>query len=137
MTQTQDQKSRKRSHTFNSLPGLKARKIGTVAVLGGGLMGSGIATALAMSGIQVILKEINQKFLDVSLPTSRQGAHKHQTQRACVYVTIVNAEKTVLMTVQHRVATQNPFFLGGGGGGGWGQHIWQHDSTRSSSCGGI
>lgn len=46
--------------------GLKANKIGTVAVLGGGLMGSGIATALAMSGVQVILKEINQKFLDVS-----------------------------------------------------------------------
>ncbi|MEW5306749.1 MAG: hypothetical protein WDW36_009191 [Sanguina aurantia] len=44
--------------------GLKANKIGTVAVLGGGLMGSGIATALAMSGVQVILKEINQKFLD-------------------------------------------------------------------------
>lgn len=29
-------------------------------------MGSGIATVLALSGIQVILKEINQKFLDVS-----------------------------------------------------------------------
>lgn len=50
-------------------PGLKARKIGNVAVLGGGLMGSGIATVLAMSGIQVTLKEINQKFLDVSVWT--------------------------------------------------------------------
>lgn len=27
-------------------------------------MGSGIATALAMSGIEVVLKEVNQQFLD-------------------------------------------------------------------------
>eukprot|EP00195_Chlamydomonas_chlamydogama_P011374 CAMPEP_0202900968 /NCGR_PEP_ID=MMETSP1392-20130828/12462_1 /ASSEMBLY_ACC=CAM_ASM_000868 /TAXON_ID=225041 /ORGANISM="Chlamydomonas chlamydogama, Strain SAG 11-48b" /LENGTH=718 /DNA_ID=CAMNT_0049587441 /DNA_START=176 /DNA_END=2332 /DNA_ORIENTATION=+ len=44
--------------------GLKPRRIGVVAVLGGGLMGSGIATALALAGIEVILKEVNQQFLD-------------------------------------------------------------------------
>ncbi len=36
-----------------------------VAVLGGGLMGSGIATALVLNGIEVVLKEVNQQFLDV------------------------------------------------------------------------
>lgn len=30
-------------------------------------MGSGIATACALAGLTVLLKEINQKFLDVSL----------------------------------------------------------------------
>ena len=36
-----------------------------VAVLGGGLMGSGIATASILAGIDVLLKEINEKFLEV------------------------------------------------------------------------
>jgi enoyl-CoA hydratase/3-hydroxyacyl-CoA dehydrogenase len=46
--------------------GLKPRSIKRVAVLGGGLMGSGIATACILNGIDVLLKEVNQKFLDVS-----------------------------------------------------------------------
>lgn len=33
-----------------------------MAILGGGLMGSGIATALILSNIPVILKEVNEKF---------------------------------------------------------------------------
>lgn len=45
--------------------GLKPRPIRRIAVLGGGLMGSGIATACILVGIEVLLKEINQKFLDV------------------------------------------------------------------------
>ncbi|KIY92553.1 hypothetical protein MNEG_15410, partial [Monoraphidium neglectum] len=44
--------------------GLKPRPIRTAAVLGGGLMGSGIATALALAGVDVLLKEVNQQFLD-------------------------------------------------------------------------
>eukprot|EP00967_Tisochrysis_lutea_P035766 scaffold42956_cov17-Tisochrysis_lutea.AAC.2 len=36
-----------------------------VAVLGGGLMGSGIATALVQAGYEVLLKEVNQQFLEV------------------------------------------------------------------------
>ena len=44
--------------------GLKPKKMKVVAVLGGGLMGSGIATALAWTGYTVLLKEINQEFLD-------------------------------------------------------------------------
>lgn len=38
-----------------------------MAVVGGGLMGSGIATALILSGIPVLLKEINDKFLQQGL----------------------------------------------------------------------
>lgn len=45
--------------------GLRPRPIQRVAVLGGGLMGSGIATACVLSGIDVVLKEVNQKFLEV------------------------------------------------------------------------
>ena len=45
--------------------GLDARPIKTVAVLGGGLMGSGIATASLIAGAKVILKEVNDKFLQV------------------------------------------------------------------------
>ncbi|KAL8196130.1 hypothetical protein R6Q57_025130 [Mikania cordata] len=47
--------------------GLKPRQIKKVAILGGGLMGSGIATALILNGYRVILKEVNQKFLDAGL----------------------------------------------------------------------
>ncbi|KAK4391675.1 Peroxisomal fatty acid beta-oxidation multifunctional protein AIM1 [Sesamum angolense] len=43
--------------------GLKPRSIKKVAVIGGGLMGSGIATALILSDIYVILKEINSEYL--------------------------------------------------------------------------
>jgi hypothetical protein len=44
--------------------GLKPKKMKVVAVLGGGLMGSGIATALAWTGYTVLLKEVKQEFLD-------------------------------------------------------------------------
>lgn len=43
--------------------GLKPRKMKKVAVIGGGLMGSGIATALILSDHYVILKEINSEYL--------------------------------------------------------------------------
>lgn len=42
---------------------LKPRRIQTVAVLGGGLMGSGIATACILAGMNVLLKEVNSTFL--------------------------------------------------------------------------
>lgn len=45
--------------------GLKARKVRKVAVIGGGLMGSGIATAGLLAGQVVIIKEVNDKFLQV------------------------------------------------------------------------
>ncbi|KAL2500859.1 Peroxisomal fatty acid beta-oxidation multifunctional protein AIM1 [Forsythia ovata] len=43
--------------------GLKPRMTKKVAVIGGGLMGSGIATALILSNIYVVLKEINSEYL--------------------------------------------------------------------------
>ncbi|CAI9758987.1 unnamed protein product [Fraxinus pennsylvanica] len=43
--------------------GLKPRMAKKVAVIGGGLMGSGIATALILSNIYVVLKEINSDYL--------------------------------------------------------------------------
>ena len=47
--------------------GLTPRKIAKVAILGGGLMGSGIATALLLSNYPVILKEVNEKFLNAGI----------------------------------------------------------------------
>ncbi|XP_057417250.1 peroxisomal fatty acid beta-oxidation multifunctional protein MFP2 [Lotus japonicus] len=47
--------------------GLIPRHVKKVAILGGGLMGSGIATALILSNYPVILKEVNQKFLDAGI----------------------------------------------------------------------
>ena len=42
---------------------LKPRHVKKVAVIGGGLMGSGIATALILSNIFVVLKEVNSEYL--------------------------------------------------------------------------
>ncbi|KAH1091268.1 hypothetical protein J1N35_018525 [Gossypium stocksii] len=47
--------------------GLVPRKVKKVAILGGGLMGSGIATALLLSNYTVILKEVNEKFLEAGV----------------------------------------------------------------------
>ncbi|KAG2485502.1 hypothetical protein HYH03_015775 [Edaphochlamys debaryana] len=58
------QRSTKKVKGVTDVPGLKPRPMRVVAVLGGGLMGSGIATALALAGIRVLLKEINQQFLE-------------------------------------------------------------------------
>ncbi|GMN50554.1 hypothetical protein TIFTF001_019698 [Ficus carica] len=43
--------------------GLKPRRVKKVAIIGGGLMGSGIATVLVLSNISVVLKEINSEYL--------------------------------------------------------------------------
>ncbi|CAM8938114.1 unnamed protein product [Rhodiola kirilowii] len=43
--------------------GLKARPVKKVAIIGGGLMGSGIATAFILSNIRVIVKEINSELV--------------------------------------------------------------------------
>eukprot|EP01117_Protostelium_nocturnum_P016072 TRINITY_DN629_c0_g1_i1.p1 TRINITY_DN629_c0_g1~~TRINITY_DN629_c0_g1_i1.p1 ORF type:complete len:733 (-),score=325.51 TRINITY_DN629_c0_g1_i1:217-2415(-) len=47
--------------------GLKPNDVKVAAVIGGGTMGSGIATALILSGVTTYLKEINQKFLDAGV----------------------------------------------------------------------
>jgi enoyl-CoA hydratase/3-hydroxyacyl-CoA dehydrogenase len=47
--------------------GLRPRKVSSIAVLGGGLMGSGIATACVLAGHHVIIKEINVKFMQDGL----------------------------------------------------------------------
>ncbi|CAN6676884.1 unnamed protein product [Malus baccata var. baccata] len=47
--------------------GLMPRRVTKVAVIGGGLMGSGIATALILSGYPVVLKEVNDKFLQAGI----------------------------------------------------------------------
>jgi len=51
--------------------GLKPRRIKRIAVLGGGLMGSGIATASVLAGVEVLLKEINDKFLQARAQPAR------------------------------------------------------------------
>lgn len=44
--------------------GLISRPVKNVAILGGGLMNLGIATTLILSNYLVILKEVNEKFLE-------------------------------------------------------------------------
>lgn len=47
--------------------GLVPRQIKKVGILGGGLMGSGIATSLILGNYPVILKEVNENFLQAGL----------------------------------------------------------------------
>lgn len=53
--------------------GLEPRRIRRIAVLGGGLMGSGIATACILTGHEVIIKEINEKFMQSGLDRVRSN----------------------------------------------------------------
>eukprot|EP00262_Sarcandra_glabra_P006229 TRINITY_DN18351_c0_g1_i1.p1 TRINITY_DN18351_c0_g1~~TRINITY_DN18351_c0_g1_i1.p1 ORF type:complete len:726 (+),score=137.67 TRINITY_DN18351_c0_g1_i1:162-2339(+) len=55
--------------------GLVPRRINKVAILGGGLMGSGIATALILSNYYVILKEVNDKFLQAGIGRVKANLH--------------------------------------------------------------
>ena len=65
--------------------GLTPRKVRKVAVLGGGLMGSGIATAGLLAGQEVIIKEVNEKFMEVCFSASSScRSIKSQTGRPCV-----------------------------------------------------
>ncbi|KAJ4974421.1 hypothetical protein NE237_007595 [Protea cynaroides] len=43
---------------------LAPKRVNKVAILGGGLMGFGMATALILCNCPVILKEVNEKFLE-------------------------------------------------------------------------
>ncbi|KAJ0034472.1 hypothetical protein Pint_24488 [Pistacia integerrima] len=47
--------------------GLMPKRVNKVAILGGGLMGSRIATALILSDYLVVLKEVNEKFLEAGI----------------------------------------------------------------------
>ncbi|CAL4907728.1 unnamed protein product [Urochloa decumbens] len=47
--------------------GLTPRKIKKAAIVGGGLMGSGIATVLILNNFKVILKEVNEQFLSAGI----------------------------------------------------------------------
>lgn len=47
--------------------GLSPKRIQRVGVLGGGLMGAGIAAACLVAGLDVTLKEVNQTFLDAGM----------------------------------------------------------------------
>jgi len=53
--------------------GSKPSQIKSVGVIGGGLMGSGIATALILNGIPVVLKELNKDFLQAGLERIRDN----------------------------------------------------------------
>ncbi|OEL23444.1 Glyoxysomal fatty acid beta-oxidation multifunctional protein MFP-a [Dichanthelium oligosanthes] len=47
--------------------GLTPRKIKKAAIVGGGLMGSGIATVLILNNFKVALKEVNEQFLSAGI----------------------------------------------------------------------
>ncbi|KAM1061808.1 hypothetical protein FF1_026224 [Malus domestica] len=71
--------------------GLKPRQINKVAIIGGGLMGSGIATALLRSNISVVLKEVNSEYLQKGIEkiegnvkglVTRRGLTQDKAQKA-------------------------------------------------------
>src|SRR5262249_7035095 len=51
---------------------LSNHKIETVGVLGAGVMGAGIAQAAAYSGYRVVLKDVDQKFVDKGMATIKK-----------------------------------------------------------------
>ncbi|KAM3407405.1 hypothetical protein ACQJBY_001054 [Aegilops geniculata] len=57
--------------------GLMPRKVSKVAIVGGGLMGSGIATTLILSHYPVILKEVNEEFLNAGIDRIKENLQSH------------------------------------------------------------
>ena len=55
----------------NKAEGLTPNKISSVGVVGGGLMGTGIATSLVLTGHTVVIKEVNQAAADKARDTVR------------------------------------------------------------------
>jgi len=60
--------------------GLKPRNVKKAAVVGGGLMGSGIATALLLGNIHVLLKEINSELLMKGIKTIEGDYSSHVSE---------------------------------------------------------
>lgn len=65
------------------------RPINKVAILGGGLMGSGIATALILSNYSVILKEVNEKFLQAGIDRVKGDAADSPPCFYFVYIRLI------------------------------------------------
>jgi enoyl-CoA hydratase/3-hydroxyacyl-CoA dehydrogenase len=61
--------------------GLRARKLKRVGVLGGGLMGAGIATACVMNGIDVLLKEVAPAYLEAGMARVRSNVESLAKKR--------------------------------------------------------
>ncbi|KAG6664261.1 glyoxysomal fatty acid beta-oxidation multifunctional protein MFP-a-like isoform X1 [Carya illinoinensis] len=57
--------------------GLVPRRVNKIAILGGGLLGSGIATTLILGGYQVILKEVDDKSLETGIDRVRANLQSH------------------------------------------------------------
>lgn len=53
--------------------GLKPNHVKKVGIIGGGIMGSGIATSLILGNITVFLKEINSEYLLKGMKTVEGG----------------------------------------------------------------
>ncbi|KAF5953431.1 hypothetical protein HYC85_006287 [Camellia sinensis] len=64
--------------------GLVPRRISKVAILGGGLMGSGIATSLILSNYPVVLKEVNDNFLQTGVGRVRGINQLYKLPILCV-----------------------------------------------------
>ena len=67
-----------------------------VAVLGGGLMGSGICTACLLNGIDVVLKEVNQQALDAGVGRVRANLSSRVKKRILTNITEFIHRRTFL-----------------------------------------
>ena len=96
--------------------GLKPRKMKKVAVLGGGLMGSGIATASALAGMDVLIKEVNDKFLQVRCclgAPAQSAAHPWHwlSRRGLQHCTVIPAPALVdCACLQSEQGSMGPLF---------------------------
>lgn len=63
------QEKAKKTETWTSLS--EGRKVSKIAVLGAGTMGAGIAQLAAARGLQVVLQDIKQDFVDRGMETAR------------------------------------------------------------------
>lgn len=72
--------------------GLEPRKLNKIAILGGGPMGSGIATSLILGNYPVILKEVDDKLLQAGIDRVRGEARIPFSEYQDLYVRFLSLD---------------------------------------------
>lgn len=89
----------------SKIPGIPAKKVG---VIGGGLMGAGIATACLAAGIPVVIKELNEKFAMAAKARVEKNLGPSRQQKAAALTVTTEYSKLSDVDIVIEAVLENP-----------------------------